>query len=180
MKNLFTILLIAASLTAFAQKASFRSHNSIGLLEGERGGAVLVESVNGISFGTWFAGVGIAFDHYTFRSIPAYVQLRKELSVKKPVYFFFSAGENIPWVKRTMEDARWEPKFRPGFYYEGGVGYRVILNSKNSLLFSAGYSQKKMDELRPAGFCITWPCPQTNSVLEHRLRSLVLKAGIRF
>jgi hypothetical protein len=67
-------------------------------------------------------------------------------------------------------------------YYEGGIGYRWPVGKKNSLLLSAGYSQKKLKEIRTSTICWTWPCTTVENPqnFEHRLRTLVLRAGIRF
>jgi hypothetical protein len=176
------ILLVLFSLNAGAQdKFCFHSYNSVGLLEGEKATSSVIESVNGFSYNKWFAGAGVSLDHYSFRTTPVYLQLRREFN--KPLFIFFSGGQNFPWVKST-EDQTWvKTKFYPKLFYEAGIGYRWPVGKKNSLLLSAGYIQKKLEEVKTykSGVCIGWQCqPETFQKFEHRLRTLVLKAGIRF
>jgi hypothetical protein len=181
MKPVFLLLILFVTNAQAQNKMQFQSYNSIGLVEGEKGTSSVIESVNGLGFKKWFLGAGMALDHYALRTTPVYLQLRKEFG--KPIFVFLSGGESFPWVKTTNENSNWvKTKFYPELYYEGGLGYRWTIG-KQSIFLSGGYSQKKLEEIKTygSGICIGWNCqPQTIEKFNHRLRTLVLKAGIRF
>jgi hypothetical protein len=181
MKQILLLLVLFAGKADAQNKFRFHSFISVGILEGEKATSSVIESVNGMSYKNWFVGAGVSIDHYTFRTTPVYLQLRKEFG--KPVFIFLSGGQNFPWVKNTEEQTWMKTKFYPKLYYEGGIGYRWPVGKNNSLVLSAGYSQKKLEEIKTYrnGICIGWNCqPETVQKFEHRLRTLVLKAGIRF
>jgi hypothetical protein len=162
-------------------KIIFHSQNSFGLIEGENGSSVSVGSVNGVGYGGWFAGIGGAIDHYLFRTFPVYFHLQKEWSIKLPLFAYASAGQNGPWVKQTVSiyNDGYKSKFYPGRYYEGGIGYRFPMK-KTSLLFSLAYEEKNLREKqREQVFCLMPPCPDFYRTFEHRMQTLVLKAGVR-
>src|SRR5215467_547922 len=69
----------------------FRSINQVGLLEGTDGGAFQIQTINGVQFRTWFLGIGVGIDNYRLRSVPLFVDLRKEFKVGTN-YFFIYGG----------------------------------------------------------------------------------------
>jgi hypothetical protein len=187
MKKIFAIILLSLCVQLHAQETSrktnryaFHSYNNFGLIEGEKGTSVLIESVNGFNYANWFAGIGIGIDHYTFRSIPVYLDIKREWSDKLPVFLFASAGRNCPWVKQT--DDRYQNKFYPRSFYEGGLGYRFSINQKNNMVFSVSYSEKNLHEkiIESISCPFIGPCTQSYRNFEHRLTTLVVKAGVRF
>ena len=90
MKKLLALALLFGCLHSSAQKPkyTFQSNMQFGLLEGQRGSAFQLQTVNGLQFNTWFAGLGAGLDYYHTRSIPLFLNLRKS---------FFS-GEKTPFI----------------------------------------------------------------------------------
>jgi hypothetical protein len=191
-KYLMIILMMAfAATNCFAQKKDaarpwqFHSINNIGLIEGQKGSAFQLQTINGAQYKSWFAGVGIGLDYYRFRTIPLFADFRKEFGKTKNKFFVYAdAGIDFYWKKD--KDAKQFPvddKFKNGFYCETGIGYKLKINQKIALLFSGGYSYKKITEEGgnyyfdpPIGPNSTYPVQKIN----YNLNRLVLKIGIEF
>src|SRR5438067_13301438 len=58
----------------------FRSSIVIGTLDGERGTSFQLQSINGIAYKTYSAGIGLGLDYYFMRSIPLFIQLEKSIT----------------------------------------------------------------------------------------------------
>lgn len=152
MKLSVIFVFIIMSLPGVAQhKIIFSSHDYVGLLEGERGSAFQLQTINGISHKTWFAGLGTGIDWYYGRSIPVFLSADKNFLKKGNRSFFLTAnaGINFPWEDHKKPDqSGWVIQNTPaGFYWETGAGYRIGLGKKNdALLIQSGYSFKHIRE----------------------------------
>jgi hypothetical protein len=190
---LISLITIVGFINCFAQqnaanKFQFHSINSIGLMEGETGSVFQLQTINGFQKKSWFAGVGVGLDYYRLRSIPLFVDLRKEFGKKEDKFFVYAdGGINFYW--KEDKDAKQfyiDDKFRNGFYAETGFGYKFRLNKKLFLNLSAGYSYKKLTEegnFYPYyyfGTNSTTPPPSSDSKIVYNLNRLVLKASIEF
>ena len=185
MKTMLLFSGLLFSLLATAQKDStkklnvkFTSINSIGLLEGEAGSAFHLQTINGVQYKTIFAGVGVGFDYYVLRTIPLFIDLRKYFCNKPQTPFIYAdAGMHFAWPGKA-DNA--QAKTHPGLYYDAGVGYRVPVKS-NAIIFTAGYAFKKytQDETFTT-WCLTPPCPESESHYELSLRRIAIKAGFSF
>ena len=126
----------------------FHSINSVSLLEGQVGASFQLQTINGAQYKSWFAGAGIGLDYYRIRTIPFFIDLRKEFGKSRSKFFVFADGgidfswatdkEKIPY---TAND-----KFSNGFYRSAGGGYKIAVNRNNSLLMDIGYSLKNSKE----------------------------------
>lgn len=188
MKTVFLIAACCLSLSALAQDSTrlqmprFFSATQAGLLEGEAGSSFLVQTVNGLSFKNWSAGVGAGIDKYADRSIPLFLHLqRKVLPQKKlPLYFYADGGVNIPWPQGDWKSAWTNRKYQLGLYADGGVQYQWAFRKKGSFLFSLGYSEKRYSwEEQVQSFCIDGSCPDRINKFWFTNRLIALKAGIR-
>ena len=123
----------------------FHSINNLGLLEGETGSAFQLQTINGAQYKSWFAGVGIGLDFYRFRTIPLFVDIRKEFGKSNNKLFVYSdMGINFSWVTDQQKTSNVEnDKFGNGFYGDWGFGYKVLVHKKNNLLLSLGILTKK-------------------------------------
>ncbi len=168
-----------------ANLVAFQSVNLIGLIEGGNGSAFQLQSINGVKINTWFAGVGVGIDYYRYRTIPFFLDLRKDLQKKARTAFLFGdIGSSLPWVKKD-ENIYWMETndYKNGLFYELGFGYKVIVHHRDAFLISAGYSFKQLTEKR---FGIT-SCPLTGPCQEglidtysYDLKRLSLKLGWSF
>jgi hypothetical protein len=189
MKKLLYILVfitIGNSRSADAQcNCKFSSQQYVGLLEGEKGSAFQLQTVNGLKYKTWFTGIGVGLDYYTFRSVPVFLSVNKEFLIgRNSIYVLLDAGYNIPWYKR--EEGRGNnfisSDFSGGLYWSGGVGYKISVNkNRDAVLLNLGYSFKRMQESQEMPvFCINPPCKSSFEKYDYKLNRLSLKLGYQF
>ncbi|MBS1948725.1 MAG: hypothetical protein JST47_13260 [Bacteroidetes bacterium] len=187
------VLSVFVAVPCFSQqksdKARFRYHsiNNIGLLEGQAGSAFALQTINGIQYQSWFAGIGVGLDYYRYRTIPLFFEARKEFGRSANTFFIYAdAGMNFYW-KRDKDAKQFpvEDRFKNGFYAETGIGYKIKLNAKINLLLNAGYSLKKITEQGSyyvAWDPIGWPGGVVSSpdIIRYDLNRLILKIGFEF
>jgi hypothetical protein len=176
-------------------KTVFHSINTIGLLHGKDGYAEQLQSINGLQLKSWFAGLGIGLDEYRFRTIPLFIDIRKEFGKTAHKWFAYAdVGYSFYWQKDTdVKTFPKDSKVQNGFCAETGIGYSIKLNQKLWLLFSGGYSYKTMKEegrnvyFNPADPPITggmWidyaPAYGDITSEQYHLSRLVLKVGLSF
>lgn len=150
---LFIILTMFVSIVSGQQNNSvspwqYHSINNVGLLEGETGSAFQLQTINGVNYKSWFAGVGVGLDFYRLRTIPLFADFRKEFGKSNNKVFVYSdIGINFSWVTDQQKTNYVQnDKFHNGFYGDWGLGYKVMVNRKNNLLLSLGYSYKRTVE----------------------------------
>ena len=131
----------------------FRSTDYLGFAAGELGSYGQVRTVNGLYKGSWFLGLGAELDYYRYRSLPLFFSIRRDLPVsgkRSGLFLELDGGVNLPWYKRQLGLYDWvtTSKFHAGPYGSAGVGWQWKLGpqSGKALLFSAGYSIKKLKE----------------------------------
>ena len=152
--------------TGFAQgRVQFRSTEWVGLSAGEVGSAGQIQTVNGVSKGPWFVGVGAGLDYYRFRSVPLFLSVTRDISLGKKdwVFLYLDGGTNVPWYKRseTLGLAYITDAFHGGEYWSGGIGYLWKLgdHTRKAVLLSAGYTVKKLSEVETvANSCMLLNC----------------------
>jgi hypothetical protein len=129
-------------------KWQFHSLNNLGLLEGQTGSSFQLQSINGAQYQSWFAGIGVGLDYYRYRTIPLFLDIRKEFGKKagKP-FIYMDGGINFSWVTDSQKNVYGaDDHFKNGFYTDLGAGYKINLGNRNALLISLGYSNKKLTE----------------------------------
>ena len=191
---LFVMLTMIVAITSAQQNNSvrrwqFHSINSVGLLEGETGSAFQLQTINGVNYKSWFAGVGLGLDFYRLRTIPLFADFRKEFGKSSNMIFVYSdVGINFSWVTDQQKTSNVQnDKFNNGFYGDWGLGYKVLVTKKNNLLLSLGYSYKKTVETydplyyNPGIFYGqgTQPNDQTQKI-NYSLNRLSIKIGWEF
>ncbi len=172
----------------------FHSINNIGLLKGAFGNSFQLETINGIQYGKWFGGLGIGIDEYRLRTIPLFIDLRKEIGKSVNKWFVFAdAGCSVYWqrdsdVKTFLGDSH----VKNGFCAAAGTGYSIKLNRQLHLLLSGGYSYKAMKEEGrnldprmfiplPGGIWVdTVPLYGPLTSTQHTFHRWILKVGISF
>jgi hypothetical protein len=187
------LIIMVGSINCLAQqnatkKFQFHSINDIGLMEGETGSVFQLQTINGFQTKSWFAGVGVGLDYYRLRSIPLFIELRKEFGRKEDKFFLYAdGGINFYWREdKDVKQFYVDDKFKNGFYAETGFGYKFRLNKKLFLNLSAGYSYKKLIEKGSYypyyyyGPFSPLPTPSSYSKTVYNFNRLVLKTGIEF
>jgi hypothetical protein len=193
--GLVAMLALWAGIALGQNPVRFRSTETFGLSSGSAGSYFQLQSVNGVSRGLWFAGLGAGVDYYRFRSVPLFLSVTRDLAVDKRdwLFLYLDGGTNLPWYKRpagsliTPEGAA-TSVFHSGEYWSGGLGYLWKLgeHSNKAVLLSVGYTVKKLSEdqtaLTPgcplAGFCPVTPA--STVVYEYLCRAYQLMIGFRF
>ena len=191
MKLFFVVAFSLITINLAAQKKIFfSSQNYAGLLEGESGSQFQLETINGLKYKSWFAGLGTGIDWYYKRSIPVFLSVNKDLLKKQKRNFFIAAngGINFPWEKSGYNN-EWGytvKKAIPGIYWEGGFGYKIGMRKTNdALLIQLGYSYKYVGEkiqnnyITPfSDFVLSQESP--NDRFNYHLKRLSIKVGWSF
>jgi hypothetical protein len=192
-KKFSIILLMLTVLTGISSAQSrnsaspwaFHSINNIGLLEGQTGSSFQLQTINGTGYKSWFCGIGVGLDFYRYRTIPLFFDLRKEFGKSTNKLFLFTdAGINFTWITDNEKtNYVLNDKFSNGFYFEGGVGYKIRVVNNNSLLLSLGYSYKKLYETYAYPVYVMYTQNADNNSTEkinYSLNRLSIKIGWEF
>jgi len=188
---LFAIIMSLSSFPMQAQKTAGQGNNchcgfqsllQAGLLEGAGGLSWNIQTIQGLRYQSWFAGLGVGLDHYGMRTIPLFLDVRKELFHKSRTPFLYAdGGIHFDWLK-TKEKRGWASSdYNPGFYYDIGGGYKIGFGKRDALLVSAGYTLKKLREERTVNVqCIAPPCNPTTDYYNYAFNRLTFKVGWQF
>jgi hypothetical protein len=183
-----------STLLSEGQAWKFRSTDYVGLSSGQWGSIGLVQTINGLYKGPWFVGLGAGLDNYRFRSIPLFLALTRDLpafSKRSGLFVDLEGGINLPWYTLTLPayEGITSSKFYPGLWGSASLGYKwkLSVHSRKALLFSAGYSMKKMRQDQTAAEVII-PCyyagvcntSQQTYVYEYLVRTLIFRIGLQF
>lgn len=185
MKTFFglTLLLLLVIGLHAQDKPRFSSQNYVGILEGESGTALQMQTINGFRAGNWFAGIGTGLDYYSIRSIPLFVSVNRFLgNAKLPLYFNADVGINFPWRNNNQYWIHNPGELSPSLYWAGGMGYRFGLKgSRHALLLNMGYAYKRLiEESNFVNPCLVPPCPVSTERYDYRLKRLSVKLGFMF
>jgi hypothetical protein len=179
-------LLLMNVLANAQDKIIFSSQNYAGLLEGEIGSKFQVQTINGVKYKTWFAGIGTGIDWYYQRSIPLFASLNRDFfkKAKRSFYISADAGINFPWKNNVYNYYGYDNgKLSPGLYWAGGLGYRIeVGKNTDAILIHIGYSYKHLiEKSRTIVFpCFDFPCPESTDQFDFNLKRLSLKFGWSF
>jgi hypothetical protein len=173
----------ASLFCAGAQKTlSFSSQNYVGLLEGDIGSALNLQSINGFNYKNWFSGIGVGIDYYRIRSVPLFLSINRNIEIRRNVFYITAdGGWNLPWL--TKNEETWNgSNFKEGVIAGTGVGYKILLNkSKQALLLNTGYSFKRLHEERDiTSPCLVPPCPVDIEKTKYDFNRLLIRAGLEF
>ena len=164
------------------EKVSFQMVSSIGIIGGESGVKPGFQLIGGISRSGYFAGIGLGYDNYRYRSLPLFADLRINFTKKQFAFVYGDLGYNIPVHIKTDDDLfKTTNLYFGGLYMDVGVGYRHRLNNKNGFLFSLGYSRKDINNKVVYTYpCFTIPCPESISYYKYSMGRVVTKLSWEF
>ncbi len=183
MKSIFItpfLILLTFAATAQNPKIKFASINQVVLLSGGKGEAFAVQTINGIKKGKWFAGPGVGLDFYNERTVPLFLDVRRDLSLCKNTLFAYAdAGVNFSWLTSDQKQQKQFPKTSPGIFYDLGLGWKLSGKNNRGFLMSAGYSFKQVKEKvsywEPAPF--PQSDPQNYERYNYLYRRVIIKVG---
>jgi hypothetical protein len=173
-----------AQKTGSEKHIRFQSINQVGILGGNSEANPQLQTINGINSKTWFAGLGIGLDYYYLRTVPIFIDVRKNIFNKAVTPFVYAdGGYSFPW-KPDRINITWDGVVNTegGAYYELGIGYKTPVFKKLQLLFSAGYSYKNLSTtINSMPWLSIWPPPrEAYEHYEYSLRRVTIKAGLSF
>ncbi len=179
MKVSIIIAFLLIPVLAFSQQRNnnvhFGSMINPGYHQGSTGSFFGIQVINGVHFKTWYAGIGAGIDYYYFRSVPVFIDVRKDLLKRQAAPFvYLDFGSNIPWKKKE-EDNPVFSTYKPGIYYDLGIGYKTPVSKKLFLTMSAGFSEKRMNER-----INNWWGPDAHQEIDYTLRKINVKIGLGF
>ena len=161
---------------------SFGSINQAGVLNGSKGASLTLQSINGIKYKTWFAGVGLGFDGYYRSGFPLFLDVRKDLQNKEQTPFLY-ADVGYHFLRDTKDRLNewYENTYNKGsMYTDVGVGYRFGFLSKNRWVISAGYSYKYVRYYnRYLWECPTARCNESYITVKNYLHRYSMKLGFQ-
>ena len=169
--------------TAQKTKIRFQSINQFAMVGGESQVNSAFQTINGIKFSNWFSGVGIGIDNYRYKTLPLFFDGRRYFAEDKKAFIYGDIGYNFPMKNKPGKEIDYYDSydFNGGIYTDAGIGFQVALDKKSLLLFSLGYSYKKMQSKTGAvNPCLVSPCPVDYSIYEFNFNRMILKAGLVF
>ena len=143
---LILFMLIA---TGQNKKIKFSSINQVGLLSGSTGEAFMLQTINGLKKDNWFAGVGTGLDFYKERTIPLFLDIRRDIIIFNRLntpFIYTDAGINFSWLSATQRGQKQFPTSSPGLFYDLGIGWKVSGKNNRGYVFSTAYSLKQVKE----------------------------------
>lgn len=175
-------VLIFTSADAQEEKIKFNSIISGGIATGEIGTFPVLQTVNGVQYKKWFAGIGAGYDAYYYKTIPLFLDVKRFINKQNNIFVYGDAGYNIPWKNKPKEISSYSSfKFSGAFYGDIGVGYKTKFIRKTFILFTAGYSYKRLyNKVEVVNPCLVGPCPENIYDYTYDFRRIVFKAGIMF
>lgn len=172
---IFSISLLL-QLSVMAQKTPVKYNGIVqaGLLHGAMEPSWQLQMINGIKFKTFAFGIGVGLDHYYFKTVPVFVDVRKNIFDKTNTPFVYAdLGTNFPTEKNSSDMWR-DRDFEKGSYYDLGFGHLWGMNKGGAFMVSIGYTQKRITE----NSLYSW-APRYESI-DYTLRRLSIKAGLSF
>lgn len=173
------LLLLAQTDKKTAPGFRFHSINQAGFVRGESGNAFLIQSVNGLTYKSWFAGIGAGIDEYYYSSVPVFLDVRRYLKHGQNSFFVYAdGGISLPTDRKKLTGLG--ITFSSGLYYDVGLGYSVPLKKNTALAMSIGYTQKNTVKEEKGYSFFRGNEPQFINRHEYQLTRLGFKVGFVF
>jgi hypothetical protein len=147
-------------------KPGWRMITAAGFSAGEAGTGAVFQLSGGITYKSYFAGVGMGYDKYEYKSFPLFANLQMGFGKRQLLFVYAMPGYTFRGKYSKEPGFDWrkvEEKMKGGFYADAGIGYKIPLGLHHRLAFSAGYVRKSMfHEKKYIPLCNGEPCPDTN------------------
>lgn len=182
---IFSVLVFINSFSISAQKNKirFQSINQFAILGGESKMATAFQTVNGFEISNFFSGVGIGVDNYRYKTLPLFVDGRWNFGKEKQGFIYGDIGYNFPMKNKPGKEVYYYDVYHltGGIYTGAGIGFYLPLYKKSSLLFSLGYSYKKVKNKIGVNICpFAGPCYVDYSKYDLSFGRVMVKAGLVF
>ena len=176
-----TISLSWISVLSQTVKPQFRSINAAGISVGESHPQMLLQTVNGLTYKDWFAGVGVGLDEYEIKSLPLFADIRMNFGDKKKGFIYGDIGYNFFLEDKSKEHvfAGSESSYKGGIYTDLGIGMRIKFIKRVNMIFTLGHSYKTIQQSRVYTICPFFsPCYEEISRYTYNYGRLNLKVGV--
>ena len=128
-------------------KSDFHSFNTVQLLNGSSTISLAINTVNGIQFGKFFAGLGAGFDYYYHTTIPVFIEPRFDLARRKgKLQLFGNAGLSIPFTAQNDNQEYKSGHYKTGSLYGAGIDYLVPVK-KEAVIVGLAFSNKQVIQM---------------------------------
>ncbi len=185
-KHYLCLITAAACLQAAAAqgrepgKPKFYSINSVGWIKGSAEPAFQWQTVNGIQVRHFFFGLGLGIDRYRYTGIPVFADGRYYTG-KRSRGFFLYEDAGLHYVTEKTAGFWIKPAYTPGFYNDAGIGYKLALGRQTALLFSAGWSYKRVTQTQTQQVCpFVGPCYTEVNKYQYNFNRQLFKLGFGF
>ncbi|MDB5193208.1 MAG: hypothetical protein JWQ96_2771 [Segetibacter sp.] len=185
-KSLLILSFCFISFASIAQKKvhkyNISSINQLGLLTGERGEAVQIQTINGVAKGNWFAGIGVGIDAYADRTVPLFLHTQHQfLKGSHSPVMYAAGGFSLPYLNFIQKEQLGIPNLETTPMYDIGVGWKFFMRGNRGLLLTAGYSYKQIKGSRELWKITIWPAGATTwETIEKNYTRISIKVGWQF
>ena len=176
--SLLLVLLLSGTKSP-AQKTTkaFNSYNSVGFLAGKSPVAFTAQTVNGVQFKSWFAGAGFGIDDYYMSSLPLFIDVKKEFTLKKTRLFIYGdVGTHFITKDKTTSTSFSSTATKGDLYLDAGAGIKIKVTRKSHVFFSVGNTLKKIKQ-NETSLYTGYPYSYETS---YELRRLCFRMGYQF
>ena len=178
------LIFLLISVSAFAQKEiKFNSVNTAGIITGKIGTYGIFQTINGVQYKKWFAGIGGGYDPYYYKTLPVFLDVRRYIDKQNKIPVYADAGYDIPGKNIPGNEISYYTSFHftGGLYTDVGIGYTIKFTKHTSFLLTGGYSYKKLNDRVITMSCPFFgPCYETITNYNYGFGRLVFKAGFIF
>ena len=141
------LFLMGIKSTAQKTSTAFNSYNSVGFLAGKSPVAFTAQTVNGVQFHGWFAGAGFGIDSYYISSLPLFIDVKKEFSLKKTrVFLYGDLGTHFITKDKTTSTGFSTTVTKGDLYLDAGAGLKIKVTRNSHVFFSVGNTLKKIKQ----------------------------------
>jgi hypothetical protein len=163
----------------------FQSYNAFGILTGESGVSVGIQSVNGVQWKSFFIGGGLGLDFYGIGTTPLFLDIRKTFGQSKRQFFVYGdLGYQFAWPGRNeaYDGSNEGTDMNGGLYTDIGLGYLAGIGKNDALFLTAGYTYKTLTEaIFTYPLCLPGvPCEPGRIENAYKFNRLYFKIGWRF
>lgn len=163
-------------------KVRFRSINQVGAVTGAQKDAPIIQTINGLAYKSWSAGMGVGIDMYSERSVPVFIDIRKSFGQGNNIPFIYAdGGLSFAWLSFIEKEQQSFPEHeKDSWYYDAGIGWKIPLGVRTAFLLSAGYSLKQYEGSRIAYRPFTGgPAIEYREPFENTYRRIIIKIGVQ-
>ncbi len=115
-----------------------------GITIGQIGMYGVAQTVNGVQYKKWVAGIGFGYDTYYYKTIPVFIDIRRYLDERNKLLIYGDGGYNFSGKNMPGKEIGFYDRynFKGGLYTDFGIGYKIKFIKASSFLFSLGHSYK--------------------------------------